>query len=692
MAGYFHADPAEEGQHWTGWILRRPTTHYVFALLLIACASVSSHWLLVGSLANLEEDSTVINTSGRQRMLSEQTIRLAGELMVADSAREVASLRQKLTTSRDLMRDSHKDLLARLDGMPAVNAESEPIRNAYFGGRTSLDDRLRGYFSSIDDILAAEDDAYSVNMPAYRAMVTAHRDGLLGRLDGVVKLYELQSQERLRQSEQLHVYLVMGALLLLLVEALFIFRPLVNRLTKARDDLIEQNAQMARMAVSDTLTQLPNRSGFGQRLDTLIDAQSGKDRCVAIMMMDLDRFKNVNDTLGHNAGDRVLVEVGQRIRGQLSTKDTVARLGGDEFAIILRNLSGPQDASGVAKKIISSVSRPVDIDGVEASVGASVGITIFPDTTGTASELMKCADLALYQAKNNGRGQYCFYDPVMQEVVVRKGHIADELRRACIEDHLEVFLQPIFSFETGRVEYAESLIRWRHETRGLIPAGEFIDIIDEFQMAAHLEAVVYRQVFGRLAAWREEGLDCPTITLNVSGVNLRQPDFCDRLLQSARSYSVTPSKIALEILETVFVDRGSETVISNISKLNKLGFTILLDDFGTGYASLSHLMDIPVDGIKIDKSFVQDVGQGGASEQIASSVLSLAQNLDLMTVGEGIESPDQLAYLQDKGCDYGQGYHFSKPIPMDEFEELLRMGAFGINSDHTWIRERRSGT
>lgn len=253
-----------------------------------------------------------------------------------------------------------------------------------------------------------------------------------------------------------------------------------------------------------------------------------------------------------------------------------------------------------------------------------------------------------------------------------------------------MFLQPIFSFRTGRVEYAESLIRWRHKERGLISAGEFIDIIDEFQMAGHLEVVLYRQVFSLLAAWRDEGVEYPVVTLNVSGVNLRQADFCERLIKCAQLYGIKPDKIALEILETVFVDRGADTVISNIRKLSTLGFTILLDDFGTGYASLSHLMEIPVDGIKIDKSFVQDVGKGGASEQIASAVLSLAQDLNLMTVGEGIESADQLAYLELKGCDFGQGYHFSRPIEMQEFDTLLRAGAFGLNSDSVSLRVRRA--
>ncbi|MEM6586718.1 MAG: diguanylate cyclase, partial [Pseudomonadota bacterium] len=336
MAFVSDAASHEPRQSWLRRLLQKPTTHYVLGLLLIACASIASHALLVGSLADLDDDSTVINMSGRQRMLSEQTIRLSGELMMAKSEADIAELRGRLVRSATLMRASHGELLSRMERLSPASGERGALRSAYFGTNAPLDDQLERYFSAIDEVLATDSNAYSPTLPAYRSLAREHRDGLLARLNDVVKLHELQSQERLRRSEQLHVYLTSGALLLLVLEACFIFSPLIRRLTKARDDLVAQNTEMARMAVSDTLTRLPNRSGFGQRLDTLIDAQSGKDRCAAVMMMDLDRFKNVNDTLGHPAGDQVLIEVGSRIQDHLKDVDTVARLGGDEFAIILR--------------------------------------------------------------------------------------------------------------------------------------------------------------------------------------------------------------------------------------------------------------------------------------------------------------------------------------------------------------------
>lgn len=669
----------------------RPTTHYVLALLLIGCAAIASHTVLVQSLAELEEDSVVINTSGRQRMLSEQTVRLAGELMVTNNPVEALALKTQLTRSLDLMRTSHEKLSSSIGETSAATGTRADLSEAYFGGERSLDTRLAQYFAALDQILALKRLAYSPSLGAYRTLVDAHRGGILRDLDRVVKLHELQAQERLQASERLHVYIMAGTLLLLLLEALFVFRPLIRRLTRANDELVSQNNEIAHMAVSDTLTNLPNRSGFGQRLESLIEARSGADQCAAVMMLDLDRFKNVNDTLGHPAGDRVLIEVGKRIEANIKNVDTVARLGGDEFAIILRQLNGPQDASAIAQKIIEAVSTRITLAEGEASVGASIGITILPETASASEEVMKRADLALFQAKQNGRGQHCFYDPHMQEELTRKSQVADELHHACLESRLQVFLQPIFSFKTGKIEFAESLIRWDHSERGLISAHEFIDIIDEFQMAPQLETIVYEQVFTTLARWRDQEIEFPAITINVSAVNLRQTNFCNRLVDAMEKYQLDPSLVALEILESVFVDRGAETVIANIRQLHELGFPILLDDFGTGYASLSHLMDIPVHGIKIDKTFVQGVGEGGPPEQIASAVLALAKDLDIVTVGEGIETPEQMKYLERRGCDFAQGFHFAKPVPISEFDALLQAGAFGMNSAHVWLQERRSG-
>lgn len=661
-----------------------PTLYYIVALLLIACATVTSHIILENALRGMDADASVINSSGRQRMLSEKTLRLSGELMVMQEPAEVTRIKGELRDALRQMRSSHERLVSTVKASSGNGIGRADLRAAYFDGDPSLDHRLGAYFASLNRIVAERPANFTPRNQDYLAIHAAHRAGLLSDLDGIVKIYERRAREKVDEFEDLETWLMMAILGLLIIEALFIFRPLIRRLVASNAMLSAQNQLMAELAVSDTLTKLPNRAGFGERLDHLIDAQSGADLCASVMMLDLDRFKNVNDKYGHPAGDRVLVEIGKRISQQLRGADTVARLGGDEFAIILRKLVSPADAAFIAERIIEAVCKPIALREGEVSVGASIGITIFPDAQGTSEQLLKFADLALGQAKRNGKGCHCFYDPSMQDELSRKSTIVDGLKDAFDQGHIKMFLQPILSLETGRVEFAESLVRWDNGLQDPIAAADFIDLIDEFQMAPRLEAVLFDQVFSQLARWHQDGIDFPAITLNLSGVNLRQADLCERIAEAVSRHGLSADMVVIEILETALVDRGSEMAVKNILKLHELGFRLMLDDFGMGFASLSHLTRFPVHCIKIDKSFIHGVETGGAEQQIVDALLAMAHGLDIRVVGEGIETQFQLKYLQEKGCDLGQGYFFHHPIPMEEFDRLLRGGAFVMNrSDET---------
>ncbi|QIQ87809.1 EAL domain-containing protein [Erythrobacter sp.] len=433
---------------------------------------------------------------------------------------------------------------------------------------------------------------------------------------------------------------------------------------------------MAEMAVSDTLIRLPNRPGFDERLPHLIDAQTGADRCAAVMMLDLDRFKNVNDKYGHPAGDRVLVEVGKRVAALLRECETVARLGGDEFAVILRKLDCPGQASATAERIIDAVCRPIMLREGEVSVGTSIGITIFPDNEGSSDELMKCADLALGEAKRAGKGCYRFYDPAMQEEVSRKHAMAEELERAFDEDQIKVYLQPILLLETGAVTFAESLVRWDDGTPGPLAAGEFIDVIDEFQLAPRLEHAVFSQVFGMVKQWHHDGIDYPVVTLNLSAADLRSSKFCERIIAAVEKHELRADMFALEILETALFERGAETVENNIRRLSDLGFRIMLDNFGVGHASLTHLTCLPADYVKVDKSLIACIQPKDAGETIPGAVLKLAKGLGINTIAEGVENERHLSWLMSMNCDYAQGYFFHAPIPLKTFDLYLRGGVF----------------
>lgn len=673
-----------------GGSAKAPTILYVIALLLIACAVISSHLLLSRSLAGSDADSAIINRSGWQRTHAERTVRLAGELINERDAAIARRLKIRLGASLDAMRRSHEWLRAKIRELEAQAPPEKDLRSAYFGGVRSLDATLREYFANTQAVLSAEPAAYSASFAPYREMVDAHRTGLVSDLDAVVHIHERMARERIERFRSLETLLLFVTLGLLLAEALFIFRPLIQRLVKANRELTSRNRLMSEMAVSDTLTRLPNRSGFGERLKHLIDAQAGADRCAAVMMLDLDRFKNVNDKYGHPAGDRVLIEVGNRIAALLRECDTVARLGGDEFAVILRKLDRPGQASATAERIIDAVGRPIMLREGEVSVGTSIGITIFQGTEGSSQELLTCADLALAEAKRGGKGCYRFYDPAMQERVSRKHAMAEKLERAFDEGQIRVYLQPILSLETGAVAFAESLVRWDDGTPGPLAAGDFIDVIDEFQLAARLEKAVFGQVFAMMRRWADDGIDHPAVTLNLSAADLRSSTFCDRIMAAVEEYRLRPDMLALEILETALFERGAETVENNIHRLSDLGFRIMLDNFGVGHASLTHLMRLPVDDIKIDRSLIGQSDDRGSEETVARAVLGLADGLGIHAIAEGVEHTHQLSWLMGMKCDYGQGYFFHAPIPLETFDLYLRGGVFA-SSEREGLARYRSG-
>jgi len=674
---------------WIADQIARPTLHYLLALSLIAFAVLASHYVLTSSLEELDEDAELINTSGRQRMLSEQTVRLAGELMASQDAALQSFTYDQLGRSFELMQSSHQRLAEQVRKSDGNTEFEHRLKETFFSGEAPLDTRLAEYFAATDQILSTDPALYNPNLDAYRRMVRAHNQGLLTDLNNVVAIYEDRSQARLRASEALHTNLLVGTLILLLIEALFIFHPLIRRLTHANGALAARNSEMSRMIVSDMLTGLPNRKGFAERLEQLACEQRTPGRYSAVMMLDLDKFKNINDMYGHPVGDRILLEVGRRVRNRLRENDTVARLGGDEFALIVRDLNAVSDIEKVANTVIETVGLPFDLGSLELSIGVSIGIAVSDGKPVAPDELVTQADLALNEAKRNGRGQYCVYAPSMQQEMNRKSGIAEDLRRACGNDSLLVFLQPIVSFASGQVEYAESLLRWHHPKRGLLPAAEFIDVVDEFQMAQEIEAIVYKQVFSTISAWQAQDKTIPIVTLNVSAVNLRQTDFCERLMYAIKGYGLQPNTFAIEILESVLVGRGSDTVIANIRNLSRLGFQIMLDDFGTGYASLSHLMELPVDAIKIDKKFVQESLGPGAPEQIVTAILALADQLGITSIGEGIETLDQMDAIRAKGCDFGQGYLFSHPVSMDVFDERLQSGDFELSAQLARLERAR---
>jgi len=435
-------------------------------------------------------------------------------------------------------------------------------------------------------------------------------------------------------------------------------------------DVTEQRnaeARVAYFAHHDSLTGLPNRARLGEELEKAL-AHAKRGEQIAVHALDLDSFKAVNDTLGHQTGDTLLERVADRLMEELGESDTVARVGGDEFTVIERKLADPHDAASLATRMIEALSQPFEIDGHRIIIGASVGIAIAPRDGSTADELVRSADLALYRAKADGRGTFCFFEPEMNAEMQARHELERELRRALENGEFEVFYQPIVNIETNQLSGFEALVRWRHPEKGLVPPIVFIPLAEETRLIVPLGDWVLREACKRAAAWPDE----LKVAVNLSATQFQLGKIGDVVAAALAESGLAPQRLELEITETVLLD-GTEGALATLHALRGLGVRIVMDDFGTGYSSLSYLQSFPFDKIKIDKSFVQGIDDNEKSLNIVRAVATLANGLGIRTTAEGVESLSQLEAVRSEGCSEIQGFLMSKPLPLPEVEMLLSM-------------------
>ena len=419
--------------------------------------------------------------------------------------------------------------------------------------------------------------------------------------------------------------------------------------------------RLQHLAHHDGLTGLTNRALFHDRLDTaLARARRAGDR-VGLLLLDLDHFKDINDTLGHDAGDALLREVGRRLQRCVRETDTVARLGGDEFAIILPGLAKPAQAGLVAEKIIAAMAEPIRHDEHEIHAATSIGITVFPSDDVEPQPLLKNADIALYRAKAQGRGAYCFFQSSMKAQVERRRILKGELRQALADDQLELVYQPIVDLGSGVTHGFEALLRWRRE-RELRSIAEVLPIAEETGLIVPIGEFVVRRAAAHLRAWLDAGLAPGRIALNLAAAQFDRSDLAATIRAIFEEDGLGFDHLAVEVTERVLLGRQAERVSQSLSELHRLGVRVALDDFGTGYASLTHLKQFPVDHLKIDQTFVQGIGVDPDDAAIVRAVINLGHSLGKGIVAEGIETDEQLAFLRLHGCDLGQGYLFARPL------------------------------
>lgn len=428
--------------------------------------------------------------------------------------------------------------------------------------------------------------------------------------------------------------------------------------------------QIAHAAKHDDLTGLPNRALLNDRVDFAISLAARHKTKLAVLFLDLDGFKHVNDSLGHSSGDKLLKSIAGRLLKSVRAADTVSRQGGDEFVVLLSDVTLGEDAAISANRILQAVSQVHNIDDQDLHVTASGGISIYPDDGDNAETLMKNADTAMYQAKAMGRQTYRFFKPAMNEKAVERLSIETDLRRALERHELELHYQPKVDLKTGFTSGAEALLRWNHQTRGWIPPAEFIPIAEECRLILPIGEWVLGEACRQAQLWVAEGLSFGTIAVNVSAVQFREQNFAQRVFAILGQTGMDPKLLELELTESVLMT-GAGSNAATLETLRSKGVQVALDDFGTGYSSLSYLERFPVDCLKIDQSFIRQISAIGAKNTLVTAIINMAHTLRLRVVAEGVETKQELQFIKNQGCDEGQGYFFSRPLTSSVFAQRL---------------------
>lgn len=436
---------------------------------------------------------------------------------------------------------------------------------------------------------------------------------------------------------------------------------------------VKQEQKILHLAHYDSLTELPNRFLSLDRLGNLIKSNSRGKEQVAVLFMDLDNFKKINDSLGHETGDLLLKQAANRLRSRIRDGDTVGRLGGDEFIVLLGQLKDSDDATIIVRKLLAAFRTPFNLAGRELKMTVSVGVAVYPNDASDASQLLRHADMAMFHAKDNGRNTFAYFTPTMTEAASRRLLIEEQLQLALDRDELSVVYQPQIAMADGHIIAAEALLRWRNPELGFVPPDEFIRVAEQTGQIIAIGEFVIEQALKQLKHWQQWVPDC-RIAINLSPSQFRDPGLLDFVREAIARQELAAGVVEFEITEGVLLS-GYSFTRDILDDLSQSGVHLAMDDFGTGYSSLSYLRNYPFDLLKIDRMFVNDMHENPADYELIQAILAMAKGLGIKVVAEGVETAEQATALLNSGCDYAQGYFYSKPVPPDAMSELLQKQA-----------------
>lgn len=661
-------------------LLHKSKTSYAIALILIAALATASFFLLSSVISANVQKGALIELGTRQQMLSQRILLSATEAYTADMqwtrtqarASLEAALKDFLAT-HGLLRNGSTERRSPLFGLEL----SDAAMRLFDDGPTQIDASTMTLARTVEAYLAALPEAIGDEMPAkavdqFSALKLHVAERARREYQSLTMLFSAEASAKEAALEKIHLTVFALTLLLLLGEAALIFRPLTRKLAVCTSELVKARDQMAFAANHDALTGLYNRAFLNDYLETALAAARRKEEMVAMVHLDLDHFKTINDTLGHGAGDAVLRETARRLQGTVRESDVCVRLGGDEFVIILNDVGNDSNAIEVVSRITERLKEPFSFRGTSLRPSASVGVAFFPDNTTSPRELIVNADLALYRAKAEGRGTYRLFATALRERMEEDTRLETRLREAIATNAFSVYFQPQVALRTGKIMGVEALIRWEVDGKSVAPAL-FLPVAVKSGMMPAIGRMVFAKAIKTAAGWYRAGLEFGRLSLNASAEELREPHFASHLLDLLEREGLPVELVALEIVESVMLDDETSGIAPTLRHLHEAGIRLELDDFGTGYACLAHVGADKVDRLKIDRRFVRDIHASPDNAKIVKAIIDLARELGISIVAEGAETEQELSCLLELGCPGVQGYGIAFPMPDDQTRAWLSL-------------------
>jgi diguanylate cyclase (GGDEF)-like protein len=671
---------------------KRPIGRYIVGLVGIALLALVSTILTAGQLSRQESDATVILESNNQVVRAATIAAEAGALDPQPSATARKEKRELLAAELDRLEQVHEGL-QRGDsglGLPGNNTDvvrvlfgeeyenPPPLTDEQKGVNVQEDfEDLRRNTNQLITELAGGGTLDEGNLTAIEDASQAYQAGM----QQVVSQYANEATNRVSDLEST-LYIVLAITIVVLVfEGLFLFRPAVREfrrewrqravahVAERRDD----QRKLSYLARFDPLTGLINRFLFGDRLTNAISRARRDGGIVSLMFLDLDEFKAVNDRFGHAVGDALLKQVAQRLVASVRESDSVARLGGDEFTVVLEGSHRVEDAGHVATKILEALRQPFRVGNHELRVTTSIGIALFPVDGQSAQELLRDADIAMYSAKAAGKNTFQYFTPELREKTSERLHLIDGLRRAVeAQRELDLLYQPKVDTATNSIIGVEALVRWHHPELGLILPDRFVPVAEETDLILPIGDWVLQEACRQMRSWQTMGLDL-NMSVNVSSRQLKRGDLVEAVAHALDSSGLPPFLLEIELTEGTLVE-DTELAAQTLEHLRAMGVRVSIDDFGTGYSSLSYLKRLPIDCLKIDRSFIRDITVNEDAAALSAAIVGLAESLRLDVVAEGVETAEQLTVLEELGCTTMQGFLFARPMESDQVRSLAEVG------------------